>query len=973
MKIIFSRKLNFLFLLTLLFSLCPTFGWSQQFNQMIKLIESDRETKSDIARTAYDNFGYSVAIDGDFAVVGSPNEAEDSSGAYTLNQAGAAFIFMKIGTTWKLQQKVVSSDRGAGELFGRYVAISGDYVVVSCPGDGEDSVGKNTIKGAGSVFIFKRNNSVWLQTQKITALDRAHSLGFGGAVGISGSYIIVGNPTDTYDQNGLNAMRGAGSAYIFNRNGEIWTQQAKIVASDRDIDDGFGSVAISGDYVVVGASGDDLLGSPAFYSNGGCAYVFKRTGVLWQEQQKIVPDVRNGGDYFGSAVAIDGDYLVVGAQLGDLDAAGLNYKKDAGAAYIFHRNVNTWTQQQMIVASDRTAGASFGTVDISGDYVIVGALYKDEVRDGILRPGAGSAYIFKRSGTTWAEQSKIVASDRDTSSFFGCSVGISGDYALVGAYAEGVDSTTLLRMSNAGAAYIFNRNGTSWSQQYKLVTIDRVPNDQFGYSVAIKGNYAIVGAPLEDEDVAGTNPLGDAGAAYIFYKSGNNWAFQQKIVASDRTIIGNFGNAVSISGDYAIVGAFQNDKNATGANVLAGSGAAYIFHRNGTVWTQQQKLVATDRDSGDFFGVSVGISGDYAIIGAYQGDKDSAGLNKMTNAGAAYIFKRNGTTWAQQKKMVASDRSPFDYFGSAVAIDGSTAIVSAPLDAEDASGGNGKASAGSVYIFNLSGTTWTQTQKIVANDRGINDSFGNAVGINGDYLIVGALHDEKDLSGNYPTFDAGCAYIFKRNGNTWAQQQKLIAADREKFDEFGSSVGIYGDYAVVGSPFDNEDAKGMNIIKHSGSSYIFKRNGTTWAQLQKIAAADRSVVNNFGNAVAIDSVYVMVGAFQDDKDTAGGKILLGAGSVYVFSRLYPNEIAVFQGNSKQNSVEISPNPTAGNILITNKNQELNNTTAVVENLLGQKVYQFKLQSFNSIDLSHLPSGMYLLKLANGEGVRMVKR
>lgn len=963
----------FSFAFLTLFLLCPFTGWAQQFNQMIKLIENDRENKSTLARKTNDYFGWSVAIDGDYAVVGSANEGEDSTGTNTIKNAGAAFIFKRFGTTWMFQQKIVSSDRGANESFGNTVAISGDYIVVGCPKDGEDSAGKITINAAGSAFIFKRSGSVWMQQGKIVASDRGLADLFGNSVGISGDYVIVGARNDADDENGLNAKRLAGSAYIFYRSGGTWTQQKKLVASDRANDDMFGTVAISGDYAVVGAHMEDAPGSSVFVLSVGCAYVFKRTGTSWTEQQKIVPDVRNGDDQFGFSVAIDGDYIIAGARNFDFDAAGLNNKKDAGAAYIFHRNGNTWTQQQRIVASDRAPGANFGSVSISGDYAVVGAVYNDEIRGGILRPGAGSAYVFNRSGAIWTEQKKLVASDADTSSFFGFSVAISGDYALAGAYGEGVDSTTLLRMSSAGAAYIFNRVGTSWTQQNKVTAIDRVPNDQFGYSVAIKGNYAIIGAPMEDEDVAGNNSKGDAGAAYIFFKTGSNWSFQQKIVPSDRTRKDNFGNAVSISGDYAVVGAFQNGKDATGANSLAEAGAAYIFHRSGTVWTQQQKLVGTDRDTGDFFGLSVGISGDYAIVGAYQGDKDSAGRNIMTNAGAAYIFKRNGTAWAQQKKLVASDRSPFDYFGSAVAIEGNTAVVSAPLDAEDATGGNSKTSAGSVYIFTLSGTTWVQKQKVVPLDRGANDSFGNALSISGDYLIVGALHDEKDASGSSNTLDAGSAYIFKRNGTNWTQQQKLIAADRRTFDEFGASVGISGDYAVVGSPFDNEDGKGMNTKMGAGSSYIFKRTGTSWTQLQKIAAADRSANNNFGYAVAIDSVYVLLGAFQDDKDTTGGRMLTGTGSAYIFSRVYPNEIAVFQGNSRQSSVVIFPNPTTGSITITSRNQELNNTTAVVENLLGAKVCQFKIHAVNMLDLSPFPAGMYLLKLANGESLRIIKR
>ncbi|MEO6830590.1 MAG: T9SS type A sorting domain-containing protein [Chitinophagaceae bacterium] len=165
----------------------------------------------------------------------------------------------------------------------------------------------------------------------------------------------------------------------------------------------------------------------------------------------------------------------------------------------------------------------------------------------------------------------------------------------------------------------------------------------------------------------------------------------------------------------------------------------------------------------------------------------------------------------------------------------------------------------------------------------------------------------------------------------------------------------------------------MNTKIGAVGRYIFKRNGTPWTRLQKMATADCSAGNYLGSAVAIDSGYVMVGAFQDDKNTPEAKILPDASFVYVSMRLYPDEIAVFTESLKQRSVIVSPNSTSDNILLTNKNQELNDTTAVLENLLGQKVFHFKLQTVNTIDLSHLPSGMYLLKLANGEGLKMLKR
>ena len=273
------------------------------------------------------------------------------------------------------------------------------------------------------------------------------------------------------------------------------------------------------------------------------------------------------------------------------------------------------SQQAKIQASDKQAGDKFGySVSISGDgnTAIAGALFEEY---------GGSAYIFTRSGTTWTQQAKIQASDRQASDFFGSSVSISsnGNTAIVGAMFEDTGG------SSAGAAYIFTRSGTTWTQQVKIQASDKQASDNFGVSVAISddGNTAIVGAYTED--TGGTN----AGAAYIFTRSGTTWTQQAKIQASDKATNDLFGYSVSISGDgnTAIAGALFEEYG----------GSAYIFTRSGTTWTQQAKIQASDKQASDNFGWSVAISddGNTTIAGAYN--EDTGG----TDTGAAYIFEKS--------------------------------------------------------------------------------------------------------------------------------------------------------------------------------------------------------------------------------------------------------------------------------------------------------------------------------------------
>ena len=366
------------------------------------------------------------------------------------------------------------------------------------------------------------------------------------------------------------------------------------------------------------------------------------------------------------------------------------------------------TQQAKMQASDAQAEDYFGRSSaISGDTVVVSAHYEDAGGTD-----AGAAYVFTRSGTTWSQQAKLTASDAEAGDYFGISSNIDGDTVVVGAYSE--DSGG----SWAGAAYIYTRSGTTWSEQAKLTASDAQAGDYFGVHVAISGNTVVVGA--WGEDTGGSQ----SGAAYVFTRSGTTWSQQAKLTASDAQADDNLGYWVCIDGDTVVVGAHNEDAGGTDA------GAAYVFTRSGTTWTQQQKLASSDIAAGDYFGRCSAISGDTVVVGAYGDD------HNYSSAGAAYVFTRSGTTWTQQAKLTASDPQADDYFGFRTAIDGDTVLVGAY--SEDTGGSN----AGAAYIFTRSGTTWTQDKKIVASDGGASDNFGYGLGIDEDTLVVSAPYED---------------------------------------------------------------------------------------------------------------------------------------------------------------------------------------------------------------------------------------
>lgn len=422
----------------------------------------------------------------------------------------------------------------------------------------------------------------------------------------------------------------------------------------------------------------------------------------------------------------------------------------------------------------------------------------------------------------WDELIKIAASDRAVDDVFGMSVAISGNYAIVGAYMEDEDALGENSLSSAGSAYIlFNDNGI-WQEMQKITASDRAADDQFGWSVAISGDYAIVGASMEDEDALGENSLGAAGSAYIFYNNNGIWQQVQKLTASDRALYDCFGWSVSISDDYAIVGSVYNDTDASGENYRSNAGSAYIFYNNNGIWQQIQKVTASDRALDDHFGFSVAISGDYAIVGARYEDHDASGEIYRSAAGSAYVYYNNNGIWQQAQKITASDRSMEDHFGFSVAISGNYVIVGARYEDHDASGENYRYLAGSAYIFYNNNGTWQQVQKIVASDRTFEDLFGTSVSISGNYIIVGANGQDMDVSGENYLSVAGSAYIFYNNNGIWQQVQKITAFNRAAGDQFGYSVAISGDHSIVGAYGDDEDASDENTLSQAGSAYIFK-------------------------------------------------------------------------------------------------------------------------------------------------------
>lgn len=380
-------------------------------------------------------------------------------------------------------------------------------------------------------------------------------------------------------------------------------------------------------------------GNVGFGVWGDCA-----TNGNISDYQPVADATGAGVDRFGVSTSISGNYAFVGAYLDDIGA-----NADQGSVSIYQYNGSSWVFMNKITDPTGEAGDQFGvSLSISGNYAVVGAL-GDNVG---VNANQGSVTIYRYNGTNWVFMQQLIDPTGAAGDNFGFSVSISGNYIIVGASGDAIGSN-----ASQGSASIFQYNGTSWVFMQQLIDATGSATDVFGYSVSISGNYAIVGAPLDD---VGLNL--EQGSASIYKYDGSTWVLMQKL--TDATGAGDdlFGTSVSISGDYAIVGAASDN---IGSNSAQGSASAYRY--DGSSWVLMQKLTDANGGPGDNFGYSVSISGNYVIVGAYFDD-----VGSQLDQGSASIYLRMGLGWQKLQYVTDPGGNPNDYLGSAIAFDSIT-------------------------------------------------------------------------------------------------------------------------------------------------------------------------------------------------------------------------------------------------------------------------------------------------------------
>lgn len=444
----------------------------------------------------------------------------------------------------------------------------------------------------------------------------------------------------------------------------------------------------------------------------------------------------------------------------------------------------------------------------------------------------------------------------------GQSTAVSGNTAVVGAFLADEGSA-----SDAGSVYVYTRSGANWSEQQQLIAPTPTQSDLFGFAVAISENTLAVGAPLDDESAGA-----DAGAVYVYTRSGVSWSLQQRLVASDVTGNDQFGRSVAIDGDTLVVGAQLDDS--TGNN---NSGAAYVFQRTAGVWGTPQRLLASDASPGDYFGASAAISGDRLVIGAERADSPNV------DAGAAYAFARDANgNWAQQSKLLPAAGNADDNFGISVSISGNTIIVGQPY-----LGAGSGSNKGSASVFTESAGSWSFQATLAASDGAADDYFGRSVAISGDLIVVSAFYD--DLAS---AVDGGSAYLFRRTGSTWTQTDKYLGSDTLLNDLLGSSVALSGGNAIVGAPFDAN-----SFGTDAGSAYVYSRDDAT---LTALTVSSTSL--GFGQNITLNATV-----------SHAGIVAAPAGSITFFSGASALGTVALDGNLQ---AQLTVAPNAGNLAIT---------------------------------------------------------
>ena len=934
-------------------------------------------------------FGTAVAVDGSTAVVGAFG---DDSGK------GAVYVFTRNGNAWPRAARLTAPNAANDDSFGRSVAVDGDFVVVGSWRDDDGGTNSGSVfvftkpSGGWGAWSSLSSTEKSALTAKLTASDAAAEDHFGWSVAVDGDNVVVGaygNDDDGAD---------SGSAYLFTKPNGGWataTETVKLTAPDGAADDEFGySVAAGGDRAIVGAPGDESYKGAAYVfgiawtdisvSDDGATISHTATGLAnGVEHTFLIRPVvgSNPGPTSGttkatpqqspaatptglSALGRDAqvtlswndpnDSTIIGYKFQQKEGSGTfgswmtiptsGYGQayttgytvtglDNGKTYTFRiravdeagdSNASNQDSASTLPAAlvNLVAAASDGQVTLSwddpGNNSITKYQYSTDGGTNFADIGGSGATTTTYTVTVLSDGTDTALVNGSTYTFTVRAVNNTGNggaatltVAMVppaptGLMATASDGQVTLSWSDPGNAsitkYQYSTDGGTNYSDITLNVIDSSETGKFKYTIKGLPNGVTYNLALRAVNASGNGGVATATALMVPAAPVNltatpldkqvqlTWddpahttktkyellqlAEESGLIASDAAKNDRFGVSVAVDDDTAVVGAFQPDYLDSGTNVSR-PGAAYVYTKDSNgAWSQQAKLTASDGADGDEFGISVAVDGDTVVVGA---------RGNVSKTGAIYVFTKpsdgNWTSTITETKLTATGGAADDLFGASVALYGESAIVvGAPGDQNSVGGTD--VSTGSAYVFTRNSETgeWSQNAKLTATDAQTGDEFGISVAVDDDTIAVGAYGKD----GN-SIADSGLVYVFvKSGGAAWAtttETVQLRASDRAANDNFGRSVAVDTDTIVVGASGDRNTVGGTEVS--TGSAYVFTRPDNGWTnsagtETAKLTASDAAHTDQFGRSVAVYGDTIVVGAHQNDDDGTD------SGSIYVF-------------------------------------------------------------------------------------------
>ena len=621
------------------------------------------------------SFGTRVHIKGDLILVGADEDHTD-----TGNYSGSAYVFEKVGSTWVKRQRLIPTDGRSGDRFGSAVAVLDDGLMIGADAKGNPD---NSTK-QGSVYWFTRKAGIWIERQRILgAGDFLSGERFGASIAAEGGRVVVG------------AKR---VAWVLERTGSEWSKVSMLspVPNIPGTNTPFAQVSLSGDRAALGFPPQ----FPASSGNGGVA-IFSHNNDVWAQTQQLFVEEGNSKG-FGHSLHLSGEQLIVGALFADSTS-----NPAAGKAYMFTMSPpeGSWEADGALELGDSGSGDGFGfSLDLDGDTLVVGAPGDDTPSGADM----GSAYVLDRSAGDWQHRQRLEGVPIGDFAGFGTAVGLEGDTLIVGAPRDRPSDSPIVD----GSVFVFERAGDEWSQSTKLMLETR--DSEFGTRLDLNSEVAIV------------TSTGIEGAASIFRRSGGEWSLEQRLTSPTSPHRTTYAGAVAIDGDTAVVGARRSGLS---------DGKVFVYERSADQWSLSATLSASVSADGSGFSIAVAIDGDHLAVGSNPGGGRGA-------PGSVYVYERSAEGWGVPQRLEADSPTSAYGFGESLAIDGSTLAISAIGDNQIKADGlfetRTRYQTGSVYIYQRAEGPWAQSQRLFNTSAAAGEGLGGMpVALNMDTLVFG--------------------------------------------------------------------------------------------------------------------------------------------------------------------------------------------------------------------------------------------